>query len=92
MIQFKVNPDNADSYEVNATTRDVMQWEKRNKGKSALQFEQGTATLTDLYAIAHIASVRQGLYEGNLNQFEAECDLEFDEEEEDTDPPSQLAA
>lgn len=82
MIDFKVVPDNGDAYEVTAGTRDLMKWEKANPGSSALQFAQGTARLSDLYAIAHIAAKRQGLFKGTLDEFEDSVELEFEEADE----------
>lgn len=86
MIKFKVKPDSGKAYDVTATTRDIMNWEKTTRGASfaKLQLEQ---KMTDLYRIAFIASSRQGLYSGNAAEFEEECDLDVvDDEDESSDP------
>ena len=92
MLKFKVTPDSGDSYEVTATTRDIMQWEKTSRGASfaKLQLEQ---KITDLYRIAFLASVRQGLYSNTAADFEDDCDLDMlSNEEDETDNPFPQAA
>lgn len=87
MLTFKIAPDSEPEYTVTATTRDIMKWEKTTRGASfaKLQLEQ---KITDLYRIAFLASTRQGLYSGTAEEFEAECDLDMlnDDEDESADP------
>lgn len=90
-MEFTVNPDNGDKFTVVAAARDVMQWEKLNEGRSALDFAQGTARLVDMYQIAWIAAKRLKLFTGSLEDFEATCDLEFPEVD-DSNLPTQKAA
>lgn len=86
MYNFKVKPDNGKEFTATATTRDVILWEKSTKGASLtkLQLEQ---KMTDLYHIAYLASKRLGLYDGTLADFEAQCDLDFEDDDEDDAAP-----
>lgn len=85
MIEFTVKPDNGEEYEVTATSRDVLVWEKTCKGRSFVKM-MSELPLADLYRIAWIASRRLGLYAGKLEEFESGVDLHFDEDEESADP------
>lgn len=92
MIEFTVQPDGGEKYEVTATSRDIVVWEKRTaSGKGGPRsFAQLMSDLrmTDMYIIAHVASKRLGLFEGSQADFEQGVDLEFDiEEEPDPTPP-----
>lgn len=91
MITLKVTPDNADSYVVTATSRDVLVWEKTTKGDKTFVDLVDNPSLVDLYRVAHIASWRQGLTTAkNLQEFEATCEvtgLNEDAEEGDDDEP-----
>lgn len=86
MMDFKVTPDEGDEYEVTATSRDVYVFEKTHKGKSF----NGVMTdmhMTDLYALAHIASRRQQLYTGSLDEFAKTCDIDpINSDDDDPDP------
>jgi hypothetical protein len=85
MFDFKITPDEDDPYEVTAGSRDVLVFEKTNRGTSisSLLTEQ---KMGDLYKLAHIASRRQGLFDGSLAEFEKTCELKFTEETEEPDP------
>jgi hypothetical protein len=76
MIDFTCVVEGGDRYEVKATARDILIWEKTGAKRSFTELMQ-TLPLADLYWIAHLASKRKGLFEGNLNQFEQTVDLEF---------------
>jgi hypothetical protein len=84
MFDFTITPDDGDPYEVTATTRDIARWEKTTKGASLRQLETEYRA-TDLYAIAYYAAVRQGLFDGKLQEFQDGADLELTGEE-DEDP------
>lgn len=81
MFTFTVKPDGGKPFEVTAGTRDVLRWEKTTRGASLAQLKEGV-TVGALYRIAHIAAVRQQLFTGTLAEFEDNCELEFEEEEE----------
>lgn len=87
IINFKVAPDGGEPYTVKAGARDVTWWEKTTPGAALAQLQSGVK-LTDLYKIAWIASRRQSLFAGTLDDFEKTCELEFEEEPEpDPTPP-----
>lgn len=85
MIDFKVQPDGKDEYEVKATSRDIYLWEKTGRGRS---FQRLTSDLHMewMYEVAHIASRRQQLFTGSLDEFVNSCELHFEKEDTDEDP------
>lgn len=75
MFKIEVKPDGGDAYTVTAEARDVLAWEKASEdGRTYLDLSRG-GTLVDVYALAYIASKRQGLFEGSRAQFEKTCDI-----------------
>lgn len=74
MINYDVKPDGGDSYKLTATTRDILAWEKRT-GKSWSLIRDGLP-MQDLYNIAHAAALRQGMFSGNLEEFEKSVDID----------------
>lgn len=87
MITFTIAPDLAEKYEVVATSRDVLNWERTTKGGSMKQLME-ELHLSDLYKVAHFAAKRLSLTTETLKEFEANNDLEFETEEVD---PTQSA-
>ena len=87
MFTFKVTPDEGKEFEVNADSRDVLQWEKRNKGASLKRLLENLA-MEDLYKVAYIACRRKKLFDGTPAEFEDSMVLDF-EVEEGYDDPSQ---
>ena len=85
MITFRVAPDAGDAYEVTAGARDVLVWERTTKGAVFSELAE-SQSMVDMYKLAHIASRRQGLFPGTLQQFEETCDLEAIDKEPDVDP------
>lgn len=85
MFNFKVTPDSGEPYEVIAGSRDVLTWEKTGKGRN-LSVLRESLGMTDLYRLAHIASRRQGLFDGDLKTFEETVELDLDDEDEEPDP------
>ncbi|TKG58050.1 hypothetical protein [Prauserella endophytica] len=81
MIDFKIRPDGGEPFEVTATTRDILNWEKVTKGASLKQLMEDLHA-GDLYKVAHFASKRTQQFTGTLQEFEQSCDLEFEIEEE----------
>jgi hypothetical protein len=86
MITVKVKPDDAPEYEVTATSRDVLTWEKTTQGNKSFIDFMSSPNLVDLYRIAHIASWRQGLFAGTLKEFEASCEVIFEQDEQEGEP------
>lgn len=85
MITLKVIPDDGDEYSLKANARDVLVWEKANRGRSFTQLINDPF-LHDLYKIAHISSRRQQLFTGTLEEFEKTCEVRFDREEQEPEP------
>lgn len=85
MIEFTVAPDDAEKYKVTAESRDIVVWERTGKGKSFASL-MDDLRMTEMYRVAHIASRRQGLYDGTLPEFEAGVNLEFDVDMDGPDP------
>lgn len=81
MFEFKVRPDHAEPYEVTATSRDVLVWERTTKGRT-LQALAGDPAMVDMYKIAFLASQRQGMFHGTQQEFEAQCEIDFEDEPE----------
>ena len=85
MFQFTVTPDGGEPYTLTAGTRDVLNWEKVAKGRTINQLMQDLA-MTDLYKLAHLASLRTQRFTGALAEFEATCELELGGADEQVDP------
>ncbi len=79
MFSFTVKPDAAEPFEVTATSRDIVQWEKLGRGRSIGKLAENPA-MSDLYSLAHVAARRAGLFAGTLPDFEAGVDLDFQED------------
>lgn len=85
MIDFTCVPDDGEPFDVTATSRDILIWEKTGHKRSFTEL-MATLPLADLYKVAHLAATRKGLFEGNLKRFEDTIDLTFEEEEVAADP------
>lgn len=91
MFDFTVRPDSGEPYTAVASSRDIVQWEKRGKGRSLSKVAEA-ATMTDLYELAFLASRRLGHFGGTLPEFEQTVDLQFEESPGDSDgDPTQPA-
>lgn len=84
MYTFTVQPDGGESFEVTASTRDVLKWEKTTKGATVARLERNPS-IVDLYAIAWHASKRAKLFAGSLAEFEDTCDIVTHDEDQDDD-------
>lgn len=87
MIGFKLTPDDGETFEVTAKSRDVYLWEKTSKGKSFKQL-MDSMSMVDLYAIAHLAAKRTGQFDGTLDEFSKTVDLDFETEDEPDPTPA----
>jgi hypothetical protein len=56
-------------------SRDVLMWERTGRTNSYADLMQ-KQDMAPMYALAHLASRRLGLFVGDLAAFEATCDLE----------------
>jgi hypothetical protein len=77
VITFKLAPDAGEPYKVQATTRDILNWEKTTKGASFGQLADDM-NIGAMYKIAYFAAKRTGHFTGTQQDFEASTDLEFD--------------
>lgn len=80
MITFDVEPDDGDKFEVKADSRDVLVWEKTSRSNEKFMELLSTLSMPGMYRLAHIASKRQGHFEGSLAEFEKTCVLHFNED------------
>jgi hypothetical protein len=87
MFTFTVKPDQGDSYQLNATARDVLAWERGGRDRTVSRLMQNTR-LTDAYIVAHAAAKRLGLFDGPLASFEESVDLVLGVEVEDEPDPT----
>lgn len=87
MFAFTVTPDEGSPFEVTADSRDILQWEKRNRGATLKGLLENLA-MTDLYKVAFIACRRQEKFDGTPEEFQDSVVLDF-ELDEGYDDPSQ---
>lgn len=92
MIEFKVEPEGGESYDLKAGTRDALVWERTSKGNRSFTDLMTSMNMVDLYHLAHIAAKRQGLFTGSLRDFEETCDLHFETEASEPDPTPPAAS
>jgi len=91
MFTFNVAPDNGNEYQVTVGPRDILKWERTVKGASLIKLQQNMQ-YEDLYHIAYLASVRQGLFAGSFELFTETVDLTMaDDEDEESFPTNQAA-
>lgn len=88
MISFRVTPDSGDEYVVTARSRDIVTWEKTHHG-AALGNLAAAKRMTDLYALAYVASVRTGQFVGDEQTFMTTRDIEAID---DDDAPGEAKA
>lgn len=81
MFTFTVKPDGGEPFTVTATSRDVLAWERANKGVNLKKLEQAPSML-DFYKIAHFAVQRTGQWAGSVDEFMATCEIEVGEDDE----------
>lgn len=83
MFKFVVTDSSgAELFKVDAKSRDVIRWEAANKANSLHKLNENLR-MTDLTEVAFYAASRQGLYDGSLVDFKADCDIELEDEDED---------
>jgi hypothetical protein len=68
MIHFKVTPDGGDTFEVEADSRDIIEWEIRKQGRH-LGLIQSAPRMTDLSELAWLAAKRSKDWTGDLSDF-----------------------
>ena len=85
MIDFTIKPDAGDEYDITATSRDVLMWEKTTKGAVFSKLME-QLTMVDLFKVAYFACKRQGMFAGTQAEFEATHELAFKGETEAADP------
>jgi len=86
MITLTVTPDNGEPFEVTATARDLLSWERTTKGNKSFVDLINDPNLVDLYRVAHLACWRQGLFTGTQKEFEDSCEVTGQAEDDDPDP------
>jgi hypothetical protein len=86
VIAFTVAPENGEPYELTATSRDVLMWEKTTHGWTFLKLME-EMPMVQLYKLAHLAARRQQMFTGPLEEFEKTCELKFERTEADPTQP-----
>jgi hypothetical protein len=86
MITFKVTPDDGTEYEVTATPRDVLLWERQTRDAKFSNF--ASPSYADIYGLAFFASKRQRMFDGNRATFEDTCEVQPIEDVQDYEPDS----
>jgi len=90
MMRFKIMPDGAEAFEVEATSRDLSFWERTVKGASLGSISENPR-MCDLEHIAYIACKRRAGYSGTLDDFRASADVKPLDDDESEAGPTQTA-
>jgi hypothetical protein len=92
MFTFNITPEGGITEKIVGTSRDVLQWERRNKGASAGALSRDPK-MTDLYKIAYLAAVRLGRWGGTEAEFMESVDIEsLDDDGDGEADPTRPAA
>lgn len=84
--KIRITPDDGEPFEVEILTRDMLAWERTAKGKTFQQFSENIS-LIEVYRLTHIAARRLGLFAGSLQEYEATCEIDMDDDEEAGEEP-----
>lgn len=90
MMRVWIVPDNGEPYWLEATSRDMYQWEKRGKGRSVDDIIENRS-FKARYEVLHLAAVRKQAFSGTLEEFVDTHDFTFsaaDDEEDESVPTS----
>lgn len=77
MFTFTMEDDDGRKFEAKATSRDVLIWEKTGRNRSVTKLGEDPQ-MSEMYALAYIASKRTKVFDGTLADFEQTVDLDFD--------------
>jgi hypothetical protein len=92
MFRFKLTPDGQESVEIQGSSRDVLQWERRGKTNTMARLRE-EMRMTDLYKIAFLAATRLGVWSGTEADFMETVELDIlDDEADDSEDPTKSAA
>lgn len=72
LMRFHVSLDDGTDFEVSATPRDFLRWERTTKGATFQKFMQDLS-MVHMYKLAFFAAEREGLFSGTLSEFEAQA-------------------
>lgn len=87
MFRVKVIPDNGSApYEVVAEARDVLLWERSGRDRAFADLTD-RMRMVDIYSLMHVAAKRQGRFDGSLEMFENDVNLELLKPTEDDEAP-----
>ncbi len=75
-----MRPDGGAEFEVRATSRDIVTWEKTSQGRTFADL--GRPAMSDFYGISYLAAKRQGLFEGNRKEWDTSVDIDVEEDQE----------
>jgi hypothetical protein len=88
MIDFKVTPDGGESFEITATSQDILTWERGNRNGKVFADLMSKLSMVDCYKVAWIACRRLGHITGEvtLQTFETDYRLDMEEAAGGSDP------
>lgn len=84
-LYWTAYPDDGEPFDITASSRDILRWEKSKPGRSITQLMGGEPRMAEVYALACVAAVRAGDFTGSLAQFEETVDLDGREPEDQAD-------
>jgi len=76
VFTFTIKPDGGEPFEIEASTRDILVWEKAGRDRSMSRLVNDMH-MADVYQVAHIAARRLQMFTGPLDEFEKTCDLDI---------------
>jgi hypothetical protein len=83
MIDFRVTPAGGESFEITATSQDILTWERSNRNGKVFADLMSKLSMVDCYKVAWIACRRLGHITGEVTLQAFETDYRLDMEKED---------
>lgn len=81
-MTFTITPDDGEPYTIEATSRDVLKWEKSTKGASMHTFRDNLM-MAHMYKLAWVTATRLGRTTASLAEWETLVDVDVEDESED---------
>jgi len=87
MIELTIKPDDVEPIKITATSRDILQWERRGRDRAFSKLME-TLTISDIFEIAWLSMRRQGFIDQSMTMrdFESTHEVVFEGETENTGP------
>jgi hypothetical protein len=85
LMKLEVTPvDGSDTYRLELTSRDFLIWERTGRNRTFQSFMENIS-VTGLYELSHLAARREGLFGGNLPDWQAAVDVNAVDPDQKTD-------